>query len=80
LPRTLTHLRGPSWSAFLKIVHAAAQASHVKLADGERPVAALCAAFAANQPLAALARSFSQSGIHDLDQLLIGAGQGSGHA
>jgi hypothetical protein len=42
-------------------------------------VAALRASFAAYQPVSALARCFSQRGIHNLDKLLIGRWQGSTH-
>jgi len=50
------------------------------LADGEWPVATLRASFAAHQPVAALTRRFSQCGVHNLDELLVGRWQGSAHS
>jgi hypothetical protein len=50
------------------------------LAYGERAIAALCASLATHQPVAALARRFSQRGIHNLNEFLIDRWKGSAHA
>jgi hypothetical protein len=63
----------------LKIAQALAQARGVKLVDGKWRKTALCASFAAQEPVAALLCGFSKSSIHDLYQLLVGLWQKSPH-
>jgi hypothetical protein len=72
-------LRRAFWIAGFKFTQAFAQSCSVKLADRKGSMAALCAAFAADQPITALARRFSQCGVNNLNQLAVGDGQGITH-
>jgi hypothetical protein len=67
------------WVAAFEISQTLAQSNGIKLADSKRPEAALRATYAASQPIPALTRGLGQSGIYDLDQLMVGRGQGSTH-
>jgi len=56
------------------------QSGRIQLADGKDSDATLRAAFAADEPVAALLRGFGQGFIYDLDQRAVLLGQcGGGH-
>jgi len=72
-------LRGTLRIARLKFIQAFLQSPRIQLADSKRSVAALRASLPAHQPVAALARRIGKRCIHNLDELLIGLGQGIAH-
>ncbi len=68
LAGSLANVGGALRVARFEFGQAAAQPASIELADRKWPDTALRAAHPAHQPRSALPRSFSQSGIHDLDE------------